>query len=136
MTMKAHGYATHSATSPSIPFQFERRDPRSDDVTIEILDCGVCHSDLHQARDNWSNSIYPMVPGHEIIGRVIAAGPEVTRFKQDDHVGVGCMVDSASNATPAKTVWSNTAAAGRLTLTTPSTGRARRPMAAIPTASS
>ena len=94
MTMKAHGYATHSATSPLIPFQFERRDPRPDDVTIEILFCGVCHSDLHQARDNWSNSIYPMVPGHEIIGRVIAVGPEVTRFRQGDHVGVGCMVDS------------------------------------------
>jgi uncharacterized zinc-type alcohol dehydrogenase-like protein len=92
--MKAHGYATHSATSPLIPFQFERRDPRPDDVTIEILFCGVCHSDLHQARDNWSNSIYPMVPGHEIIGRVIAVGPEVTRFRQGDHVGVGCMVDS------------------------------------------
>ncbi len=94
MTMKAHGYATHSATSLLVPFQFERRAPRSDDVTIEILYCGVCHSDLHQARNNWSNSIYPMVPGHEIIGRVIAVGPEVTRFKRGDHVGVGCMVDS------------------------------------------
>ncbi len=94
MTMKAHGYATHSAASPLVPFQFERRDPRSDDLTIEILYCGVCHSDLHQARDNWSNSIYPMVPGHEIIGRVIAVGPDVTRFSQGDHVGVGCMVDS------------------------------------------
>ncbi len=94
MTMKAHGYATHSAASPLVPFQFERRDPRSDDVTIEILYCGVCHSDLHQARDNWSNSIYPMVPGHEIIGRVIAVGPDVTRFSQGDHVGFGCMVDS------------------------------------------
>ncbi len=94
MTMKAHGYATHSATSPLVPFQFERRDPRPDDVTIEILYCGVCHSDLHQARNDWSNSIYPMVPGHEIIGRVVGVGPEVTRFKQGDHVGVGCMVDS------------------------------------------
>ena len=94
MTMKAHGYATHSATSPLVPFQFERRDPRPDDVTIEILYCGVCHSDLHQARDDWGDSIYPMVPGHEIIGRVIAVGPDVTRFRQGDHVGVGCMVNS------------------------------------------
>ncbi len=94
MPTKAHGYATHSATSPLVPFQFERRDPRPDDVTIEILYIGVCHSDLHQARDNWSNSIYPMVPGHEIIGRVIAVGLDVTRFRQGDHVGVGCMVDS------------------------------------------
>ncbi|MGA9823965.1 MAG: NAD(P)-dependent alcohol dehydrogenase [Methylocystis sp.] len=92
--MKAHGYATHSATSPLVPFQFERRDSRPDDVTIEILYCGVCHSDLHQARDDWGDSIYPMVPGHEIIGRVIAVGPDVTRFRQGDHVGVGCMVDS------------------------------------------
>ena len=133
MTMKAHGYATHSATSPLIPFQFERRDPRPDDVTIEILFCGVCHSDLHQARDNWSNSIYPMVPGHEIIGRVIAVGPEVTRFRQGDHVGVGCMVDSCLECDACE---DGTAAAGRLTHTTPSTGTARRPMAAIPTASS
>ncbi len=94
MTMKAHGYATHSATSPLVPFQFERRDSRPDDVTIEILYCGVCHSDLHQARDDWGDSIYPMVPGHEIIARVIAVGPDVTRFRQGDHVGVGCMVDS------------------------------------------
>jgi uncharacterized zinc-type alcohol dehydrogenase-like protein len=94
MTMKAFGYAAHSATSPLVPFHFERRDPRADDVTIEILYCGVCHSDLHQARNDWDNSIYPMVPGHEIIGRVVAVGPSVTRFKVGDHAGVGCMVDS------------------------------------------
>jgi uncharacterized zinc-type alcohol dehydrogenase-like protein len=94
MTMKAFGYATHSATSPLGPFHFERRDPRADDVVIEILYCGVCHSDLHQARNDWKNSIYPMVPGHEIVGRVIAVGPNVTRFKVGDRAGVGCMVDS------------------------------------------
>jgi uncharacterized zinc-type alcohol dehydrogenase-like protein len=94
MTMKAFGYAAHSATSPLVPFHFERRDPRADDVTIEILYCGVCHSDLHQARNDWANSIYPMVPGHEIIGRVVAVGSQVTRFKVGDHAGVGCMVDS------------------------------------------
>ncbi|WP_424363886.1 NAD(P)-dependent alcohol dehydrogenase [Methylocystis parvus] len=92
--MKAFGYAAHSATSPLVPFHFERRDPRADDVTIDILYCGVCHSDLHQARNDWANSIYPMVPGHEIIGRVVAVGPSVTRFKVGDHAGVGCMVDS------------------------------------------
>ena len=94
MTIKAFGYATHSATSSLAPFRFERRDPRADDVTIEILYCGVCHSDLHQARNDWNNSIYPMVPGHEIIGRVASVGPLVSRFKVGDHVGVGCMVDS------------------------------------------
>ena len=94
MTIKAFGYATHSARSPLVPFGFERREPRPDDVTIEILYCGVCHSDLHQARNNWNNSIYPMVPGHEIIGRVAGVGSGVTRFKEGDRVGVGCMVDS------------------------------------------
>ena len=94
MTIKAFGYAAHSATAPLVPFHFERRDPLADDVTIEILYCGVCHSDLHQARNDWNNSIYPMVPGHEIIGRVVAVGPQVTRFKIGDHAGVGCMVDS------------------------------------------
>jgi len=94
MPLKAFGYATHSATSPLGPFGFERRDPNADDVTIEILHCGVCHSDLHQARNDWDNSIYPMVPGHEIVGRVVAVGSQVTRFKQGDRVGVGCMVDS------------------------------------------
>ena len=94
MTIEAFGYATHSATSPLGPFRFERRDPRPDDVTIEILYCGVCHSDLHQARNDWNNSIYPMVPGHEIIGRVTRVGPHVKRIKAGDRVGVGCMVDS------------------------------------------
>ena len=94
MAIKALGYAAHSATTPLAPFRFERRDPRPDDVTIEILYCGVCHSDLHQARNDWNNSIYPMVPGHEIIGRVVGVGPDVTRFRQGDHVGVGCMVNS------------------------------------------
>ncbi|BDV32498.1 NAD(P)-dependent alcohol dehydrogenase [Methylocystis iwaonis] len=100
MTIKAFGYAAHSATTPLVPFHFERRDPLADDVTIEILYCGVCHSDLHQARNDWNNSIYPMVPGHEIIGRVVAVGPQVTRFKVGDHAGVGCMVDSCLTCEP------------------------------------
>jgi len=88
------GYAAHTATSALAPFQFQRRDQRKSDVEIEIIYCGVCHSDLHQARNDWGNSIYPMVPGHEIVGRVISVGSEVTRFKAGDTVGVGCMVDS------------------------------------------
>ena len=94
MAMNLRGYAAQSAKDALAPHHFTRRDPRADDVVIEILYCGVCHSDLHQARNDWGNSTYPMVPGHEIIGRVTYAGPEVKRFKAGDPVGVGCMVDS------------------------------------------
>ena len=95
--MNVLGYATHSPTDALASYRFERREPRANDVVIEILYCGVCHSDLHQARNDWNNSIYPMVPGHEIIGRVISVGPAVTRFKPGDPVGVGCMVDSCQH---------------------------------------
>ncbi|MCP3062597.1 NAD(P)-dependent alcohol dehydrogenase [Myxococcus sp. K38C18041901] len=88
------GYAAQDARSPLAPFQFERREPGVDDVELDILYCGVCHSDIHQARDEWGGSIFPMVPGHEIIGRVTRVGANVTRFKVGDSVGVGCMVDS------------------------------------------
>lgn len=94
---QAFGYAAQSATSPLAPFHFERREPREDDVAIEILYCGVCHSDIHQARDEWGGSLYPMVPGHEIIGRVTAVGANVTEFKVGQAVGVGCMVDSCQS---------------------------------------
>lgn len=97
MTINVLGYATHSPTEALASYRFERREPRTNDVVIEILYCGVCHSDLHQARNDWNNSIYPMVPGHEIIGRVISVGPDVTRFKPGDPVGVGCMVDSCQH---------------------------------------
>lgn len=97
MTTNVLGYAAQSAKDALAPFRFERRIPRPDDVAIEILYCGVCHSDLHQARNDWGNSIYPIVPGHEIIGRVTSVGPNVTRFKPGDHVGVGCMVDSCQH---------------------------------------
>ena len=88
------GYAAQGKTSPVAPFEFERREPGTTDVQIEILFCGVCHSDLHQVRDEWGGSIYPMVPGHEIVGRVLAVGSGVTKFAVGDLAGVGCMVDS------------------------------------------
>lgn len=92
--MKTIGYAAQSAGTPLAPFAFERRALRPNDVAIEILYCGVCHSDLHMARNDWGISLYPLVPGHEIIGRVIEVGSEVTRYGKGDAVAVGCMVDS------------------------------------------
>ena len=89
-----HGYAAKDADSPLVPFDIQRRDLREHDVQIEVLFCGVCHSDLHQARNEWRNTIYPVVPGHEIVGRVTQVGPGVTRHKNGDLVGVGCLVDS------------------------------------------
>ncbi|PWB33955.1 hydroxyacid dehydrogenase [Pseudomonas sp. SDI] len=90
----AIGYAAQSATTPLAPMRFERRSPRADDVAIEILYCGVCHSDIHQARNEWGIAVYPLMPGHEIVGKVTAVGSKVTRYKAGDLVGVGCMVDS------------------------------------------
>lgn len=90
----AKGYAAQSATSPIAPWEFERRTPGPTDVQIEILFCGVCHSDIHQARNEWGNATYPMVPGHEIVGRVTAIGSDVTKFAVGDLAGVGVMVDS------------------------------------------
>lgn len=87
-------YAVKSDTSDLTPWTFERRQLRSDDVAIEILFCGVCHSDLHVARNDWGFSQYPLVPGHEIVGRVTAIGNQVSQYKVGDMVGVGCMVDS------------------------------------------
>lgn len=91
---KAAAYAALSAHSPIEPFELERRAPRPGDVAIEILFCGVCHSDIHQARDEWGGSIFPMVPGHEIVGRVTAIGSAVSKFKVGELAGVGCIVDS------------------------------------------
>lgn len=100
MTMNVLGFAAQSATDDLAPFQFERRNPRADDVEIEILYCGVCHSDLHMARNDWGWSFYPIVPGHEIIGRVVSVGAEVSKFKVGEHVGIGCMVDSCQHCAP------------------------------------
>jgi uncharacterized zinc-type alcohol dehydrogenase-like protein len=90
----AHGYAAHNAHSPLVPFSFERRAPRAQDVVIEILYTGVCHSDLHQTQDHWGGALYPMVPGHEIVGRVTQVGSGVHKFKVGDLAAVGCIVDS------------------------------------------
>ena len=92
--MKTIGYAAQSADTPLAPFTFERRALRANDVAIDIEYCGVCHSDLHTARSDWPGTVYPNVPGHEIVGRVTAVGPDVQRYKVGDAVAVGCMVDS------------------------------------------
>jgi uncharacterized zinc-type alcohol dehydrogenase-like protein len=91
---ETRGFAAQSATTPLEPFSFERRTPGPRDVQIEILYCGVCHSDLHTARNEWRGTIYPVVPGHEIVGRVTRVGDQVTGFKPGDVAAVGCMVGS------------------------------------------
>ena len=93
----AQGYAALDPTTPLAPFSFQRRALGERDVQIEILYCGVCHSDLHTARNEWNNTLYPSVPGHEIVGRVVAVGSAVSGFKVDDIAGVGCLVDSCRN---------------------------------------
>jgi uncharacterized zinc-type alcohol dehydrogenase-like protein len=92
--IQVRGFAAHDAHSPLVPFNFERRNPGPNDVRIEILYTGICHSDLHQTRDHWGGALYPMVPGHEIVGRVAAVGANVTKLKIGDFAGVGCMIDS------------------------------------------
>ncbi|KQY50426.1 NAD(P)-dependent alcohol dehydrogenase [Lysobacter sp. Root494] len=87
-------YAAANAGAPLVPFTIERREPGPHEVLIDILYCGVCHSDIHQARDEWGGSIFPMVPGHEIVGRVAQAGAQVSRFKVGEVVGVGVFVDT------------------------------------------
>jgi uncharacterized zinc-type alcohol dehydrogenase-like protein len=90
----AKGYAALDAQSPLAPFDFNRREPGVTEIVVEILYCGVCHSDLHSARNEWKNAVYPMVPGHEIVGRVTAVGSEVTKFKVGGIAAVGVIVDS------------------------------------------
>ncbi|MFP4138069.1 MAG: NAD(P)-dependent alcohol dehydrogenase [Halomonas sp.] len=99
---QTRAYAAFADDQPLAPFSFERRQPRPDDVAIEILYCGVCHSDLHFARNDWGMTRYPIVPGHEIVGRVTAVGDAVSRFKVGDLVGVGCMVDSCRDCQPCR----------------------------------
>lgn len=92
--LQVQGYAAAGARAPLGPFRFERREPGADDIVIDILYCGVCHTDIHQTRNEWGGSSYPMVPGHEILGRVSRVGSRVKRFKPGDVAGVGCFVDS------------------------------------------
>jgi uncharacterized zinc-type alcohol dehydrogenase-like protein len=91
---KIKAYAAIAADKPLQPYEFERRNLRPYDIEFDILYCGVCHSDIHQARNEWGSSVYPMVPGHEIVGRVTRVGQNVTKFKPGDIAGIGCMVDS------------------------------------------
>lgn len=98
----AKGIAATSSTSKLAPFSFERRQPNPHDVVIDIKYCGICHSDIHQARSEWGESIYPMVPGHEIAGVVREIGSHVTKYKVGDHVGVGCFVDSCRTCSSCK----------------------------------
>lgn len=100
--VKTAAYAAQKATDPLTPFQLERRDLRPHDVQIDILYCGVCHSDLHTARNEWKNTMYPFVPGHEIVGKVTKVGKDVKTFKVGDHVAVGCMVDSCGTCPSCK----------------------------------
>lgn len=92
--IQAKGYAAQTAVSELAPWAFERREVGNHDVQFDILYCGICHSDIHQVRDEWGGSIFPMVPGHELVGKVVKVGAHVTKFKVGDLAGVGCMVDS------------------------------------------
>ncbi|MFS2223559.1 NAD(P)-dependent alcohol dehydrogenase [Pantoea sp. B65] len=100
MTINVRGYAALAVKEDLVPHNFVRRDPRANDVVIDILYSGVCHSDIHNAWNDWGGATYPMVPGHEIIGRVTHVGADVSAFKVGDHVGVGCMVDSCQHCAP------------------------------------
>ena len=93
----AHAWAAHSADGPFAHFEFPRRELEPDDIRIDILYCGICHSDVHFARGDWGDPSYPCVPGHEIVGRISAIGKDVTKFKVGDLAGVGCMVDSCGH---------------------------------------
>ena len=94
---KTKAYSSGSSTSPLVPATIPRREPDDDDVQLEILFCGICHSDLHTVRSEWSGTVYPCVPGHEIVGRVTKVGSAVTKFKPGDLAAVGCMVESDRN---------------------------------------
>lgn len=95
--MKTIGYAAHSKDTDLVPYHFERRSLRKNDVLIEILYSGICHSDLHTVKGDWGDQNYPLIPGHEIVGKVLEVGPEVKKYKVGDHVGVGCLVDSCQH---------------------------------------
>src|SRR3954467_13306704 len=92
--LRVKGFAAQQAGAALAPFDFERREPGEKDVVVDILYCGICHTDIHQVRNEWGGSVYPMVPGHEIVGYVSRVGTKVKKFKPGDNAGVGCFVDS------------------------------------------
>src|SRR5687767_15785441 len=96
---KIQAWGAASAGKPLAPMTIERREPGAHDVVLDILFCGVCHSDIHQARDEWTGGMFPMVPGHEIVGRVAQLGAQVSKLKAGELAGVGCMVDSCHACT-------------------------------------
>lgn len=98
--IKALGYAANNSFSRLKPMPFEREEPKAGEVRIDILYCGVCHSDIHQAENDWGNTVYPCMPGHEIVGRVVEIGEGVTAHAVGDMVGVGCMIDSCRDCAP------------------------------------
>ena len=102
-------FGTEAAEAPLNQLNINRRNPTPHDVEIEILFCGVCHSDLHTARNEWHGTTYPCVPGHEIVGRIVSVGNHVSKFKVGDIAAVGCLVDSCRDASIAKKVWNNIA---------------------------
>jgi uncharacterized zinc-type alcohol dehydrogenase-like protein len=118
----AHGYAVQELGAPLAPWEFERREPGPDDVQIEILYTGICHTDLHMAADDWGGGIFPMVPGHEIVGRVTAVGKRVTKLKPGDFAGVGCMVNSDRQCLACKEDLEQFCQAGVLTYGSPDPG--------------
>ncbi|GAC1601034.1 MAG: NAD(P)-dependent alcohol dehydrogenase [Myxococcales bacterium] len=117
--IEAKAYAAYDAQTNLKPFSFARRDPGESDVLIDILFCGVCHSDLHQVRNEWAGTKYPLVPGHEIVGRVAAVGGKVTRFRAGDTVGVGCFVDSCRSCDACRRGLENYCAAPVMTYNSP-----------------
>ncbi len=100
--LRTKAYAALTKSAPITPWEFDRREPGERDVLIEVSHCGICHSDIHQARDEWGGAIFPMVPGHEIVGRVSKVGAKVSRVKVGDLAGVGCMVDSCRDCEPCR----------------------------------
>ena len=101
-SIAAQGFAVHDASGPFRPFKFKRRAPKPNDVLIRIHFCGICHTDIHQARNEWHSSTYPMVPGHEIVGIVEEIGSAVRRFQMGDSAGVGCIIASCRTCKPCK----------------------------------
>jgi alcohol dehydrogenase (NADP+) len=100
--LDSHGYAAQQANARLAPFAFQRRDPGPQDIVLELTHCGICHSDIHYARNDWGFTQFPVVPGHEIVGRVTHAGSQVTKFKVGDTAAIGCLVDSCRQCSPCK----------------------------------